>query len=66
MSSFKQIIDKLPSGQKDQIMYAFNHNETCHVEYEPGKYIGVNVSGNNFKVQEKFGSWSHGLILKGR
>ena len=61
----KQILDNLHQEQKDQLMYAFEEGFTQVIIYEPGKFIGVNVSNvGNLIVENTEGVWSSGEIKK--
>lgn len=65
--SIKLILQSLSPPLREQIMYSFENEEPDFVEYETGKFLGVNIVDNqSLKVDDVSGVWSSGLILKGR
>jgi len=45
--TLKIILDILTPCQRDQLMYAFEQGWTQSIEYQPGKFIGVNVPNSD-------------------
>jgi hypothetical protein len=67
LTTIKDILRGLSPPQREQIMYAFENSEPTYIEYQTGKYVAVNVNENvNLKEEDRVGTWSSGLILKGR
>ena len=63
----KEILSNLQPEQHRQLMCAFEQGFTQIVIYEPGKFIGVNVSHiSNLDLQNQEGVWSCGEIKNAR
>lgn len=64
MRTIKSILDSLGVEQREVIMLAFNTGVQQHIEYAPGKYIGVNIKepAANMTVEQTVGYWSCGEI----
>ena len=64
MSIIADIFKQLNQQQRDEIYYAFDNNMPCCIEYEKGKYIGVNIEGLRYIVEEqRVGEWSVGTFV---
>lgn len=65
MRSFKDIIDGLPSEKRATLIYALNNGIGQHVEYEPGRFIGVHFKASGpFKEENHVGSWTEGTVVR--
>lgn len=63
MKSLKEILDKLTPKDRATLFYAFDKGITQHIEYEPGRFIGVYVRpGTKFKVEQKVNDWVEGEL----
>lgn len=65
MIDIRDIIDKLPKEQHQQLMFAFNNGLSEYIEYEPGCFIGVNIDltqYSKFQIIITRGKWSVGTI----
>lgn len=61
--TIKKILESLTSEQKRRLFHAFDHNFSQHVEYTPGRFVGVNVRGSlNLQIDTLVGVWSTGEI----
>jgi hypothetical protein len=61
MKTIRDILDRLTPAQKDKLKYAFEHQLSQYVEYEPGKYVGVNTgNAKNLSVEQCAGSYYAG------
>jgi hypothetical protein len=61
--TIKETLNKLSESQKRQLSYAFENEFTQFVEYEPGKFVGVNVNHlKHLQVESSAGAWSTGSI----
>lgn len=61
--TLKEILDKLPKTDRAVLNYSFEHGISQYVQYEPGKYIGVNVQKNKQLItNQEAGQWSSGEI----
>ena len=67
MRPIKNILDSLGAEQRAVIMLAFNTGIQQHIEYAPGKFVGVNIlkPGANMIIEQTVGHWSAGT-LKGK
>lgn len=60
------VLKSLKSDQREQLMTAFNQETDTFVEYEEGKFIGVNCGqATMLEITETRGVWSIGRIKKG-
>lgn len=66
--SIKALLARLDPKKKEQLTYAFEEGLTNqYVEYEPGRFIGVNIDGlHNLNIEQEAGVWSSGTILQGQ
>lgn len=66
--SIKTILSTLEQKKKDQIQYAFEQGlVNQYVEYEPGRFIGVNIQNlPNLIIEQTAGSYSAGSIVQGQ
>jgi hypothetical protein len=63
--TIKEIIDNLPVEKQRQLMVAFENNITQYVEYEYGKYVGVNTANiKNLTKEQVAGNWYVGEIKR--
>jgi hypothetical protein len=61
----REILNSLTPDQRELLNYAFEHQIGQHVEYETGKFIGVNVENIDYlSVEQSQGNWSSGVITK--
>jgi len=58
--NIKLILESLTSEQRKRLMCAFNDEYSQFIEYQPGRYIGVNIT--NLKADTQIGVWSAGRI----
>jgi len=58
----KEILDKLKPEERARLMHAFENHFSQHVKLEGNKFIGVNITGNNFEIEEQAGVWSYGNV----
>jgi hypothetical protein len=66
MKTIKAILDGLQAQDRKKLMYAFENGFAQHVEYEPGKYVGVNTANiKHLSKRQAAGSWYEGDIQKG-
>lgn len=57
-----EIIKLLTSEQRTALMYAMEQGTTMIIEYQSGKFIGVNCSDKpDFKIIERKNSWILGV-----
>ncbi len=64
MKTIKDVIDGLSSQDRQRLMYAFENGFAQHVEYEPGKYVGVNTTHvKNLTKRQAAGPWYEGDIV---
>ena len=63
--SLREILNSLSADQRALLDIAFEQELGQHVEYEVGKFIGVNVENIDYlTVTESRGCWSIGDINK--
>ena len=62
--SLKSTLDKLKPSDRARLMHAFENSFSQHVNLPDDRFIGVNVVGANFKVEEQAGVWSYGTIKR--
>lgn len=61
----KDILQSLPQAHREQLMYAFENSiSNQYVEYRPGKFIGVNIEGKLFQIEQRAGVWSSGTLVR--
>ena len=58
----RDIIDSLPTQERDQLMYAFEHEFSQDIVLPNGKFIGVNLTGKEAQLEivEEVGVWCYG------
>jgi len=62
----RDIINSLPEEQKAALMLAFDEGKTFVVEYEAGRFVGVNVDPSPaIVIDEKIKYWCSGRYVKG-
>ena len=55
MKTLREILDELPIEKQRVLIYANEHGISHSVEYEPGKFIGVNVNAE--APTQQTGKW---------
>ena len=61
----KEILDTLKPEEYRQLMHAFEHQFEQHIEFKPGKFVGVNIrTQRNFSIKKTIGAWSIGDIKR--
>lgn len=61
--TIRQILDSLSEQDRRFIQYAFDNQMSQYVEYEKGKFIGVNVDTiKKLNIENSVGVWSIGSI----
>jgi len=61
------VLDKLPSNQKQQLMYAFEHEFAQFVRLDGDKFIGVHSDHiKHLDTEVRVGLWSYGTIKGGK
>lgn len=62
--TIKDILEhKITDIQRAQLMYAFEHNLAQFIEFERGKFVGVNTEYIKHLYPETIiGKWSTGII----
>jgi hypothetical protein len=60
----REILKSLKDGDKKILMYALELGNMRYIEYEPGKFIGVNIPklNNDFRIKEEQNGWSIGTL----
>ncbi len=59
----KSILQNLESEDRRRLMHAFDNEFAQHVEYAPGRFIGVNIQNtSHLKIDTRIGVWSEGEI----
>lgn len=62
--TLKAILQSLEPEDRRRLMHAFDNDFAQHVEYAPGKFIGVHIQNNsNLKIGTLVGVWSEGEII---
>jgi phage-related protein len=62
MITLKSALDSLPSEQRRQLMYAFEHRLTQYVPLSDNEFLGVNVGGiKHLEVRQAAGVWAYGI-----
>ena len=66
--SIRTILAMLEPTKKSQLQYAFEEGlVNQYVEYEPGRFIGVNIQSlPNLNIEQTAGSYSAGVIIQGQ
>ncbi|MFA5758230.1 MAG: hypothetical protein WC942_02495 [Clostridia bacterium] len=60
----KSVLDSLAPEERARLMHAFEHQFSQHIKLMGNKFIGVNIVGRHFVVEESAGVWSYGTIRK--
>ena len=61
--TIKDILAALPAVDRDALMAAFESGEAYYVEYEPGRFIGVNTDAvQHLLADQSAGSFREGTI----
>jgi hypothetical protein len=62
----REILDKLPKGEYNQLMLAFENEFEQYIELPDNKFVGVNVGPvQHLIITESAGQWAYGNIKKG-
>jgi len=65
MSKIKEALDCLTDEERERIMLAFESGDALWIEYENGKFVGVNlIESVERVVTDKNKYWSVGIIKK--
>ncbi len=63
MSSISSIFNILDNKQKQILTYALNEGISKHIEFTPGRFIGVNAKHISYlTIEQSNGPWSIGTI----
>jgi hypothetical protein len=62
MMMLKSILDSLKPSDRNRLMHAFENHFGQYISLPDNKFIAVNLSSNNFKIEERAGVWSYGTI----
>lgn len=63
--TIKDILSALPTADRDAVMAAFEAGESYYVEYEPGRFLGVNTDAIRHLVADQAaGSFREGTIVR--
>jgi hypothetical protein len=64
--NIRDILGSLPAVDRDALMAAFESGEAYYVEYEPGRFIGVNTDEvTHLDADQTAGSFRAGEINRG-
>jgi len=56
--TIREVLDDLDAAKRAQLMYAFEHDLTQFIEFEAGRFIGVNTDFvKHLKVETSAGKW---------
>lgn len=59
----KHILDHLTKQEKEQLMYAFEHEFAQYIELPNDKFIGVNIEPlSHLEILESAGVWAYGEL----
>ena len=63
--TIREVLDSLEPPKRAQLMYAFEHDLTQFIEFESGKFIGVNTDYvKHLKSTTAAGKWRLGEIKR--
>lgn len=63
LRNLKSILDQLQAKDKALLIYSLEKGISQHVEYEPGRFIGVHMNPTGrLKSEQKVGNWAEGVI----
>jgi hypothetical protein len=63
MKSIDRIVNSLPNSDQVALRYAFEMGvPDTYVEYEPGRFVGVNITKTDLHIEQKAGLWAEGFM----
>lgn len=67
MRQIRDILGDLKKEQKEYLFYCFEYGIYAYVEYEEGRFIGVNVERDpGLQICQRVNHWSEGKIENGK